>query len=279
MPCCTSTTVTAPLWKSIRLTRAPSPQPLVKQIARFIRSITPVALRRLICRTGEYFGRGVDVQYPSIEGSLGTLHRLGLRPRFCIDVGACDGDWTQMFKSIFPDARVLMIEAQENKRPILQAVASSCPGDIGVEIALLGPTEGQAVTFMEMNTGSSVFPEASSCPRRAVEKTTRSLDALLASGKHPAADFLKLDVQGYELEVLKGAATTLRGVSAVLMEASFVPVNAGCPLISEVIAFMDSSGFRLFDFCSQIRITHGVLWQTDLLFVRTDSAVLPPAKL
>jgi hypothetical protein len=63
------------------------------------------------------------------------------------------------------------------------------------------------------------------------------------------------------------------------LEASLVPINQGCPLIAEVMAFMSAAGFNLFDFCSQTRRRDGVLWQTDLMFLREGAAFSPPATL
>jgi FkbM family methyltransferase len=265
----------------------------MKRLARSIRSITPLSLRKTIHRVGTFFGADTELvtrydavahdesvpQFPSIEGALRTLRQHGMRPNFCVDVGAYQGEYTQLFKAIFPAARVLMIEAQDAKLARLRQVAALYPPDVDIEMCLLGSSDGQPVQFTEMETGSSVYAESSPYPRTTTQKTTRSLDTLLSEKGYPCVDFLKLDVQGYELEILRGASTSLRQAAAVLMEASLIPVNAGCPLIADVIAHMNASGFRLFDFCSQIRRRDGVLWQTDLLFLKVDSPVLPKASL
>jgi hypothetical protein len=63
------------------------------------------------------------------------------------------------------------------------------------------------------------------------------------------------------------------------MEVSLVPVNSGCPLFAEVVAFLGEHGFAVFDFCSQVRRRDGVLWQTDLLFLRANSLFAPKPEL
>src|SRR5207249_1849771 len=100
----------------------------------------------------------------------------GFRPRFAVDVGAYHGLWTKRFKAIFPDCGVVMVEAQEEKRYILDYVCQSFAGDVTYHIALLSSSEGEAVPFVEMETGSSVFEEASPCPRKLIHKTSRTLD-------------------------------------------------------------------------------------------------------
>jgi hypothetical protein len=63
------------------------------------------------------------------------------------------------------------------------------------------------------------------------------------------------------------------------METSFIPINKGCPLILEVLTFMDSMGFRTLDFCSQVRRKDGTLWATDLLFINKRSQLAPDPQL
>jgi FkbM family methyltransferase len=217
--------------------------------------------------------------FPSIRKTLLYLKDLGFNPSIAIDVGAYHGEWTKLFKNIYPQSKVLMIEAQEQKERILKEVCKFYDlEDISLEIALLGSENNKEVCFCEMETGSSVFEESSPYRRDYVTKTLVTLDTLVSKYKEfQNIDFLKLDVQGYELEVLAGATTLLKKTEFILLEASLIPVNQGCPLIEEVIYFMTKRNFRMLDFCSQIRRKDGLLWQTDILFIRNDSQFLPNA--
>ncbi len=248
----------------------------MKRIIRLFRSSLPMSLRLFIQRVGTFFG---PKPTPEIEAALRRLHSLGFDPRFCVDVGAYRGDWAQMCKAVFAQSKILMIEAQAAKHATLEGIVARHPGEFSLEMSLLGATDGQTVTFSEMETGSSVFAENSPYARNVVEKATFRLDTLLTRGSYPTPDFLKLDVQGYELEVLKGASEALRQTTAVLLEASLIPINAGCPLLAEVVNFMTAAGFRLFDICGRSRRRDGALWQTDLIFLREDAKILPQAAL
>lgn len=65
----------------------------------------------------------------------------------------------------------------------------------------------------------------------------------------PAADALKVDAQGSELDILIGAQTLLRsGLLLAEIEVSFFERYIGQPLFGEIAAFMRSHGFELFDF-------------------------------
>lgn len=254
----------------------------MKLILRKVRDLTPNFLRSSIHKIGTFMRPEEVLQFPDVESSLRCLRNRGYRPKKMIDIGAYHGEWTRMFREIFPNSAVLMIEAQESKRSILEICCESLEKEADFEIALLGAQDGQEVDFTEMDggTGSSVFEEGSPFrSREKIRKRVKTLDVIASEKKFSDADFLKLDVQGYELEVLKGAKNVLPNAEVILLECSLIPINRGCPLIAEVIQFMADNGFRPVDFCSQIRRLDGALWQTDMLFLKSTSEYLPSARL
>jgi FkbM family methyltransferase len=75
-----------------------------------------------------------------------------------------------------------------------------------------------------------------------------TLDSQLSKLDSPDVDFIKLDTQGTELLILKGARVTLEGaVFGVEMEVEFIPLYENQPLFAEVDVFMRELGFQLFD--------------------------------
>ncbi|MCU0770910.1 MAG: FkbM family methyltransferase [Verrucomicrobia bacterium] len=248
-----------------------------------IRKITPKPFRDLIVHLAGLYVTDTEPQppaFPSQEGAFRTLKSLGWDPSACIDIGAHNGEWAAMFRRIFAQSKVLMVEPLDEKRATLQEAVSNSGGGLSYAAALLGAADGAEVTFVQMGTGSSVYEESSAYPRhRSLQRLVR-LDTLIA--EHPqfsSPQALKLDTQGYELEVLKGCPHLLRSVEVLLLEVSLVPINQGAPLFSDIVAFVTANDFRLFDFCSQIRRKDGVLWQTDLLFIRNRLSVLIVPKL
>lgn len=245
----------------------------VLKLARLFRNVAPHGLRVFFMRVGQFLApntfRSVsDISFPSLNGTLWCLRSAGYDPSFVVDIGAYHGEWTRAFKKIYPSAQVVMVEAQEKKRPLLDKVCSELE-NVSCQTALLGASSGKKVTFCEMETGSSVYEELSSVARTFVEKNLVSLDDLLKEERRPV-DFLKLDVQGYELEVLRGAARVMSQAHFVLLEVSVLPYNKSAPLVGDVMRFMGERHFRVFDFCEQMRRGDGFLQQTDILFVRED---------
>ena len=258
----------------------------IPYMKNLVKNITPNSLRNFLIRLGRFYSlenqrKNSFHQFPSQKGAFCTLKELGWNPQRCIDVGAYNGEWTRMFISIFPDAKVLMIEAQEGKKEILKnAISAIKKNNLEFEICLVGANDGKEVSFIEMGTGSSVYEESSYYKRTKTNKKLIRLDTLLEN--YPdfiASNALKIDTQGYELEVLKGCPLLLKNLEVVLLEVSLVEINKRTPLFSEVVSFMACSGFKLFDFCSQIRRKDGVLWQTDLMWIRDDGKIEIPAEL
>jgi FkbM family methyltransferase len=199
------------------------------------------------------------------------LREQGFRPSAILDIGAHDGRWALAAREIF-DAPILMIEArEEDKQKLLERHIPNS----AVAIALLGPEPRDSVPFAVHGSASSLFPERSNARRSTVNLPMRTLDAIAAEHKLNAPLFLTLDVQGGELEILKGATETLARSEVVQLEVALLPYNEGAPTAADAIAFMDQKGFALFDFAGFVRPNNKDLVQIDAIFVRKESALRP----
>jgi len=204
--------------------------------AELLRRIVASAFARMGPALREHAARLVERDYESI-----TYRRLassGYRPAAIIDVGAYHGNWTSMARQVFGPVPTLMVEAQRGLLPNLERMAVS-EDNLAVVNAVLGARDGDVVDFFEMGTGSSMFPENSDVPRCASRQVTQSLDTIVAQQLGRAANaFLKVDVQGAELEVLSGGAEVLRGCSLVQLELAMLQYNESAPLMPEVVKWM-----------------------------------------
>lgn len=206
---------------------------------------------------------------PSQGKSLQKLKALGFTPQYCLDIGAYEGNWTKDFKQIYPDCGILMIEGQTEMENKLAAIKNLYK-NVDYKIALLGSTE-KVVSFNKYDTASSVLNETN-VTNAAVEERRLSLLDDLTKQKDFKADFIKIDTQGYELEILKGGERTLSEAKAVLLEVSFIDIYINCPLAADVLNFMNERGFVVYDICTLMQRPYdGALYQADFLFVKKDS--------
>jgi FkbM family methyltransferase len=186
-------------------------------------------------------------------------------------VGACDGNWALGIEKFFPGSPILMVEAQAEKAGRLNTVAQRIGAS--VEVCLLGSENGRLVDFYVMGTGSSIYPENSDVPwtKRVLRMVT--LDAILC--KHPkiaAPLFIKIDAQGAELDILRGATAGLKLAELVQLEVALMPYNQGAPTAYDVFDFMRASGFSILELAGAGRKKEGWV-QADIIFARSDSSL------
>lgn len=239
----------------------------MKLLFKFIRALIPKS-----------FIKKMKIKYnvPDMEWSIQNLYNNGFRPNTILDIGAYEGEWTSMCIKIFKHAKFIMFEAQEAKQIKLDELKSD---QIDYHIGLLGPTVTDKAKFYVNETVSSALPEAAKTNQEYVEIPMYTIDEVLLKKGVANVDFIKLDVQGFELEVLKGASKTLETAEVVLMEVSLIEINKGAPLINEVMQFMSSRDFQCYDICSMVRRPlDKALWQTDLIFVKNNSQLISSKK-
>lgn len=216
---------------------------------------------------------------PTVAGLLENLKRNGFSPKTIVDVGAYVGDWSQMACSIFPSAKAVMIDGNPENEVLLQRAQRRIGPASEYCILLLGPEMRREVTFYVLGTGSSVLEELTSFERTEVGLPMGTLDGLFETRVLATPALLKLDVQGFEIEVLRGGTRTLASAEVVILETALLPYNRGAPLLPDVIGFMRSAGFSIYDFCGQARRqTDHALFQTDVAFVKEGSALRAPRK-
>ena len=172
----------------------------------------------------------------SEESSLCNMRRHGFSPRWIVDVGAYRGEWTRMAAGIFPQARLLMIEANPERaaRPV-EMLERNCR--LQFVSALVGEKERKDVAFYVDESASSVLI-AGQAREADLYLPMTTLDRLIKEAVLAGPDLIKLDVQGYELPVLCGARRALRSVQAVMMEVNLIEVYRGAALLDEMVAFM-----------------------------------------
>lgn len=208
---------------------------------------------------------------PDIPASLERLAQVGFAPQLVFDVGAFRGDFAAYALEVWPQAQVACFEPLRHGRAQIEARRLA---NVRVHPTLVGAAEVEGVAMHVANASSSLLKDAhnesypvETFPQTTVDTAVRGLYA----GRVP--ELLKLDVQGYELEVLKGSEKALApgGVRAILTEISLLDLHQGVPLLHEIVGWLAERGFVAYDICGVTRRPlDDALWQTDFIFVRRD---------
>jgi FkbM family methyltransferase len=195
-----------------------------------------------------------------------------------LDIGANVGLWTKQFIDLFPQASVVMVEAQPELTSTLEALGSK-HANVTAAHAVLAADASVRDFYVCLGdrhrSGSSLRPELTGAPLERRQVTTTTVDQLITSLDAPGpVDFLKIDTQGSELEILQGAERTLATVRFLQMEVSLMSYNEGAPLLAEVVAFMAERGFFAFDIFDLKYVPDtDDLMQFDCLFSRAVRSV------
>ncbi|MBP1731652.1 MAG: hypothetical protein H6Q55_2081 [Deltaproteobacteria bacterium] len=228
------------------------------KVSAGLMSSIPISVRR---RVGVHLGR------PDSGWSLSLLRRLGFSPRSTMDVGAFLGNWARICLSVFPKTKLTCIEPQDARQKDLQELAEQHP-NVRILQVLLGRQERCDVPFAEIGPGSSVLLPSSG----ETSKQMTTIDHLIETRVCEAPELLKLDVQGYEMEVLEGYTRHFDACQVIQCELSLLPLVPGAPLLHDIVAYLKSRDFVM---CDIDEIIHspgdGAVWQVDALFCRIDS--------
>lgn len=101
--------------------------------------------------------------------------------------------------------------------------------------------------YLESEKFDYVLGEAIS-PVKEEKVFTEALDQIIRSRDLPKCDFLSIDTQGSELEILQSAEETLKDCVGVRLEVAFEKRYAGQPLFGEIDIFMRDHGFKFVRF-------------------------------
>jgi FkbM family methyltransferase len=210
----------------------------------------------------------------NIKMFLEDIRARGFAPKGIIDVGANRGNWTRIAKSVFPDARFLMIEPQEEMKDPLNKLCSEHEALEYVQ-AGAGRESGTLVqTIYADLVGSSFLPDVSK--EKLSDGTQRvttivTIDELLNVRKSFVPDLVKLDIQGFELQALMGASSIFGKTQVFIMETSLYHFQKGLPVTADCINFMAERGYELYDVTEFTRRPFdGALGQIDLAFALRD---------
>ena len=228
------------------------------------------AVKRGFGRIGVEIRRANAAQTAPIGHMRTTLEGLrdrGLAPTMVLDVGANRGDWTELARSIYSGATYVLLEPQIEMAPYLDRL-----GEPWHNVAAGSENGTLELTIWPSLVGSSFLkPEEADYPTRPVEVVT--IDHLIARENYAIPELVKLDIQGFELEALRGAASLFGVTEAFIVEVSLFSFH-GHPILREVVDFMGERGYETYDIAGALRRpSDGALGQLDLCFARVNGAL------
>lgn len=225
---------------------------------------------------------GYDIVRRTSSPRLTWLGLRGRDIRLVLDVGANVGQFALEAHRAFPRATLVCFEPIPDVAEALRAnLARHAIAARVVEVAL-SDASGEAPFFVHVGHspsssllpttphGEALYPQTGNQSELAVRVET--LDATLDTvGESVGGEtLLKLDVQGNELRVLRGAGRTLGRVDHVLCEVNVDPLYRGQPTFAEIHGHLTAAGFHYAGAMEQVYGPDGRLVYMDALFTRAD---------
>lgn len=211
----------------------------------------------------------------------------GFSPRCIYDVGGSSGIWSAVMQRVFPKATFEVFEPLAEKseeyikmrrnHPTIKAIFDDGKASLH-PVALADACRTCTMTVYPHAVGStSITLDHTPSEAQLVDVPAWSLDEYIADRRLQPPDLIKIDTQGAELEILRGATTALQSVSAVLCECwLFQGYGSKTPLWIEVANFLRGYGFHMFDFGWTYRRPSDQRSATvDIMFVSQKSAFSP----
>jgi FkbM family methyltransferase len=210
---------------------------------------------------------------PSFAHALARLQRHELGVRGIINIGAGSGADSEFVQRAFPEARTLLVEMDERFEAGYRKLKAELP-DLAWEICAAGPHDnvGRMQKSDIGGVGGAIDLAGDSAAGAPVQ--FKRIDTLVREHALAAPYFLRFDTHGFELDVLAGAAETLKQTALIMMEVYNFKLrfteNKNLTF-DEMSLHMKSLGFRCVDICDPLyRPGDGALWQMHLFFIRDD---------
>lgn len=206
------------------------------------------------------------------------LQDMGIAPATVLDIGANRGMFARCIRRVFPDAEMFAFEPLlhcfaellelEKTTPLLRCYPYAL-GDKNGTATLYRSSYDYSSSMLPMGElHKQIFPRSATTSEETVE--LRTLDSIAADLPLRRPVLMKIDVQGYELAVLRGAIRTLQQIDYVVCEISLRPLYEGQTKPEDVHAVLQSAGLMRATVVDELRAPgRGTVLQQDVLFVRS----------
>jgi FkbM family methyltransferase len=182
-----------------------------------------------------------------------NLRRAIPELRTIIDAGANSGQFSKAAAHFFPEAKISAFEPLPDLYPVIERKFHKNPNIATYNLAL--GNENGSISFnrnkyghissiMEISDANIHYPKQHEDVER-IDVAIKRLDDIIAAQSLARPALLKLDVQGYEMEVLKGADLVLTQLDFIVIEANLEQLYKGQASFTEMNAFLNSKGFEV----------------------------------
>lgn len=176
--------------------------------------------------------------------SVAYIKSLQTEPKVIYDIGACVLHWERHARNRWPNADIYLFEANHDVKKLYDRTNQR------YHLGVLTDIDNKAIKFYKnpMNLGGDSYYKENTIhynETHAVHEIGKTLDTIVSENNWPLPELIKLDVQGAELDILKGATKCLTRCTDIILEAQHVEYNTGAPKLEQVEQYLESLGYYL----------------------------------
>jgi FkbM family methyltransferase len=193
--------------------------------------------------------------------------------RVIFDLGASDGSTTLTYRPLFPDATIYSFEPTESAHEALRRRFRDDPKVVPIRAAV-GPKNGTATLFVnafgETNSLLPAAVESGSMANLATQPVPLiSIDSFCAESGIAKIDVLKMDIQGFELNALKGMRNLLerRAIRLIYTEVLFARLYQDQAFYHDLAGHLQPLGYELYGIYALHLASNGALSHGDAIFM------------
>ena len=205
-----------------------------------------------------------------------NLQAIGFTPKHIVDIGANHGNWTREALIYFPESSYTLVEPQERLKKYFQDLLDTNPKIKYFQVGA-GQTNGTFKFTIVDRDDSCTFriqeEEAELQGFDQIEIPVITLNDLIKINKLETPDIIKIDAEGLDLEVLKGASDFFGKTEVFMVEAALFNKEFDNSFL-KTINLMDQNGYNLFDITDLNRpFKPEFLWLVELVFIKKGGII------
>ena len=211
-----------------------------------------------------------------LENFFKTLLKLEFKAWHIVDVGANHGTWTREVLRYFPNSSYTLIEPQAWMKESINDLLESNP-----DIRFFGVGAGEKkgsfkFTIVDRDDSCSFsYSETDALQKgfKQIDVDVITLNDFLPEVNSRVPDIIKIDAEGLDIEVLRGANKYFGKTEVFMVEVGIVNKTFNNSFL-KMINLMDEAGYRLFDITDLNRpLNTNVLWLAELVFIKKNGFI------
>lgn len=176
---------------------------------------------------------------------LSDLKESNFNPKVVYDIGSSTCHYSRHVKNIWPDCDVILFDAFEPLKSLYNVL------EYKYNICVLSDEDDKEVKFYQndlLPAGNSYYMETGTqnifLENNYLLKKTKKLDTIVKEKEYLYPDLIKIDVQGAELDVIKGALNVFKHTQLLIIEMQHKEYNLNAPNVNITISYLEMLGWK-----------------------------------